>query len=176
MALYRVGLRSLLDMVLLVHIGRCGLVGSLRCRCGEDLGVPYETIRASFGRLEDYGLIVGTSNSHTRGRANRFVVSAKGWAVLVVPGDFSAFHAMEGVLDNGQSGRWHKRKAKTNPCTNCGWIGGNGGCDTCRGKSELCSQCGGCGMIPSDDPDGDVMNLRCPQCNPQIVSVKQAMK
>lgn len=31
---------------------------------------------------------------------------------------------------------------------------------------EKCETCGGCGMIPSDDPNGDVMNTRCPKCNP----------
>ena len=28
-----------------------------------------------------------------------------------------------------------------------------------------CSLCGGLTMIPSDDPDGDIMNTPCPKCN-----------
>ncbi|MEI6178382.1 MAG: hypothetical protein WCS43_15930 [Verrucomicrobiota bacterium] len=32
-------------------------------------------------------------------------------------------------------------------------------------RIEQCVQCEGCGMIPSNDPDGDIMNTRCPQCN-----------
>lgn len=29
-----------------------------------------------------------------------------------------------------------------------------------------CSACGGCGMLPGTEPDHDVMNTPCPQCNP----------
>lgn len=29
-----------------------------------------------------------------------------------------------------------------------------------------CSACGGCGMLPGTEPDDDVMNTPCPQCNP----------
>ena len=31
--------------------------------------------------------------------------------------------------------------------------------------SEFCDVCYGATMIPSDDPNGDVMNTRCPKCN-----------
>ena len=31
--------------------------------------------------------------------------------------------------------------------------------------SEFCGVCYGQRMIPSDDPDGDVMNTPCPACN-----------
>lgn len=33
--------------------------------------------------------------------------------------------------------------------------------------AKVCQTCGGCGMVPSDDPDGDVMNTPCPECNHQ---------
>ena len=33
--------------------------------------------------------------------------------------------------------------------------------------SEFCDVCYGSTMIPSDDPNGDVMNTRCPKCNPR---------
>jgi len=33
-----------------------------------------------------------------------------------------------------------------------------------EGESD-CSVCGGCFMLPSDDPAGDVMNTPCPKCN-----------
>lgn len=29
-----------------------------------------------------------------------------------------------------------------------------------------CSACGGCGMLPGTQPDDDVMNTPCAQCNP----------
>jgi hypothetical protein len=32
---------------------------------------------------------------------------------------------------------------------------------------SICDRCQGATMIPSDDPDGDVMNTPCPQCNPR---------
>jgi hypothetical protein len=30
---------------------------------------------------------------------------------------------------------------------------------------EECPNCGGCYMVPSDDPDGDIANTPCPDCN-----------
>jgi hypothetical protein len=40
--------------------------------------------------------------------------------------------------------------------------------DTQRGAvtgATPCSLCIGLTMIPSDDPDGDIMNTPCPKCN-----------
>ena len=34
--------------------------------------------------------------------------------------------------------------------------------------SEFCDVCYGATMIPSDHPNGDVMNTRCPKCNPPL--------
>jgi hypothetical protein len=38
-----------------------------------------------------------------------------------------------------------------------------------RVKGE-CDVCYGATMIPSNDPNGDVMNTRCPKCNPPLNS------
>ena len=91
LALYRLGLRCLADVAALVHLGRCGLIGSVRPAMADHLGMPYETLRSAVDRLEELKLVTGTSNNTGRGKANRYVVTTVGWDVLTAPADLEPF-------------------------------------------------------------------------------------
>ena len=95
MALYRMGLRCLVDMAALIHLGRCGLNGSVRPAMADALGVPYETLRSSLDRLEELKLVQESCHHSGRGRALLYIVSEDGWDALTRPADFSPFKAVQ---------------------------------------------------------------------------------
>lgn len=89
-------------MVVLVHLGRCGLLGSIRPAMVRHLGIPYETMRLNLDRLEELRLVTHSGYNTGQGRAHRYVVSVAGWALLCTPGDFSPFQPQEGLPLNSQ--------------------------------------------------------------------------
>jgi len=111
MRLYALGLRNLMDMAILVHIGRCGLVGARRTSIAEMLGVSYDTARSGVDRLQEHRLITVISRDHGPGLAYSMVVTLKGWKVLTQPADFSLFPHSQLALKN------YGRQKKTTPAT-----------------------------------------------------------
>lgn len=109
MRLYSFGLRNLMDMVILVHIGRCGLVGARRTSIAEMLGVSYHTARSGVDRLQEHRLITVISRDHGPGLAYSMVVTLKGWKLLTQPADFSLFPHSQLALKN------YDRQKKTTP-------------------------------------------------------------
>jgi hypothetical protein len=91
MKLYTLGVRNLMDMAILVHVGRCGLVGCGRQAMASALGVSYETARSGIDRLEDLGMVTAASRSNGIGRAFCYVVTLRGWNLLTEPADLSLF-------------------------------------------------------------------------------------
>lgn len=91
--LFRAGLRNLADMVVLIHLGRCGLVGSVRPAMVEALGIHYETLRAVIDRLEDLKWVISSSTDSGQGRACRYVVTTAGWEVLTTAADYSPYQS-----------------------------------------------------------------------------------
>lgn len=103
--LHRMGLRNLMDMAILVHIGRCGLLGSQRTSIAELLGVSYDTARCGVDRLDDLKLITCISRDHKQGGPMNFVVTGKGWKLLTHPADFSMFPHAQLALKNHETSK-----------------------------------------------------------------------
>jgi hypothetical protein len=91
MRLYALGLRNLMDMAMLIHIGRCGLIGSQRKAMAEVLGVCYNTTCSGVARLEDLKLITCISRDYKQGGPMNYVCTVRGWKLLTEPADFSIF-------------------------------------------------------------------------------------
>lgn len=89
--LYELGVRNLLDMATLIHIGRCGLVGVQRTAISQHMRVCYETARASVDRLCEMKLVTSASKGTSTGCPLNFVCTKAGWSVLTEPSDFTLF-------------------------------------------------------------------------------------
>ena len=89
--LYELGLRNLLDMAVLVFIGRCGLVGVQRTAISSRMKVCYQTARTSVDRLCELGLVTSASKSYSTGCPENYVCTRRGWDLLTEPSDFSLF-------------------------------------------------------------------------------------
>jgi hypothetical protein len=90
--LYALGLRNLMDMAILVHIGRCGILGARNSSIAEMLHAPYDTARSGTRRLKVLGLITTVSKDQSSGLPHNFVCTIRGWKMLTEPADFSMFH------------------------------------------------------------------------------------
>ena len=109
--LYELGLRNLMDMAIIVHIARCGLIGARRRSLANHLNVHYETIRTGTDRLWDLGLITNASRDHGPGLAHNFVVTVRGWKLLTEPSDFSMFPHSQLALQHHARKKDRKEKA-----------------------------------------------------------------
>lgn len=98
--LYALGLRNLMDMAILVHVGRCGLIGARRRSIAEHIKVGYDTARTGTDRLAELGLITCISKDQRPGKAHNFVCTVRGWKLLTMPADFSMFPHSQLALKN----------------------------------------------------------------------------
>ena len=98
---YALGIRNLMDMAALVHIGRCGLIGCTRMGIAKLLGVEYDTARNGVDRLAKRGLITCVSRHGTPGWTQDFTCTAAGWELLTQPADFSMFPHAQMALGKG---------------------------------------------------------------------------
>lgn len=108
--LYELGLRNLMDMAILVHIGRCGIIGSKRTAIAAVMGVNYDTARSGVDRLCELGLVTSVSRDQTSGLPFNFVCTVRGWNLLTYPADFSMFPHSQTALDYA-----HKKNHPTQP-------------------------------------------------------------
>lgn len=100
LSLYELGIRNLMDMAILVHIGRCGLVGATRKSISEILKVSYDTARSGVDRLQDIKLVTPASRDHGPGCAYNMVCTVRGWNLLTQPADFTLFPHSQIALQN----------------------------------------------------------------------------
>lgn len=98
--LYELGLRNLMDMAILIHIGRCGLIGAKRQSIADAMGVCYDTARSGVDRLIDNGLVTSISRDYRPGSPHNFVCTVRGWNLLTTPADFSMFPHSQLTLEN----------------------------------------------------------------------------
>jgi hypothetical protein len=89
LGLYHLGLRNLLDLCVLIHIGRTGIHGTTRKRILEalraserPLRIAYETIVSSTNRLQDLGLITTNGRLHKQGTDLNYILTKHGWEIL----------------------------------------------------------------------------------------------
>jgi hypothetical protein len=108
MRLYELGLRNLMDMAILVYIGRCGIIGAKRKAIAEEMKVHYHTAFSGVDRLIDLGLVTSISRDHRPGSPHNFVCTLRGWDLLTKPADFSMFPHSQLALEN------HARKKSRN--------------------------------------------------------------
>jgi len=98
--LYALGLRNLMDMAILVHIGRCGIIGAKRTSIAAHIGTTYETARTGTDRLCELGLVTSVSRENRAGLPHNFVCTVRGWNLLTQPSDFSMFPHSQLTLEN----------------------------------------------------------------------------
>lgn len=98
LGLYHLGLRNLLDLCVLIHIGRTGIIGTTRAQIRETMAtgtqpirVGYQTLRSSTDRLADLGLITNINRLHKRGSDLVFVVTKTGWEILTTSPDLHLY-------------------------------------------------------------------------------------
>jgi hypothetical protein len=134
--LYELGLRNLMDMAILVHIGRCGLVGTTRKSISEILKVSYDTARCGVDRLQDLKLVTPASRDHGPGSAYNMVCTVRGWNLLTQPADFSMFTHSQIALQKNvtrQKSRQEPQDLDEEPAARAAGIplehGGEGGND-----------------------------------------------
>lgn len=109
--LYELGLRNLMDMAILVHIGRCGLIGAKRQSVADTIKVSYDTARSGVDRLIEHGLVTTASRDHGPGLAHNMVCTVRGWNLLTQPADFTMFPHSQLALQSHAS-RKKSRKEK----------------------------------------------------------------
>ena len=103
MKLHALGLRNLTDMAALIHIGRCGIVGTQRQAIADVLRISYDTSRAACDRLFDLGLIAHACRHNGYGSPYNLICSKRGWDLLTAPADFSLFpHAQLALKTHGR--------------------------------------------------------------------------
>lgn len=91
LALLSAGVRNVLDMAVLAHVGRCGLHGATTPAIHEALAQPYHSVRYSVDRLVEMKLLASLGREHTQGRAEIWIVTGKAWRCLIKPAEFSMF-------------------------------------------------------------------------------------
>lgn len=110
--LYQLGLRNLMDMAILIHIGRCGIVGAKRASIAALMNVAYETVRGGVDRLCELKLITSVSRDYRAGLPHNFVCTVGGWKLLTEPADFTMFpHSQLALLNHASL----KKSSKNQP-------------------------------------------------------------
>jgi len=112
--LYELGLRNLMDMAILIHIGRCGLIGAKRQSVADTIKVSYDTARSGVDRLIEHGLVTTASRDHGPGLAHNMVCTVRGWNLLTQPADFTMFPHSQLALQNHAS----RKKSRQTPPKN----------------------------------------------------------
>ena len=113
--LYELGLRNLLDMAMLVHIGRCGIVGTKRQAIADYMRVSYDTARSGVDRLFELKLIACASRDNGPGSAHNLVCTVRGWKLLTQPADFTMFPYSQIVLQQQHHATRKKSRKETLP-------------------------------------------------------------
>jgi hypothetical protein len=113
--LYELGVRNLMDMAILIHIGRCGIIGARRRSIADHISVSYDTARTGTDRLWDLGLITSASRDHGPGLAHNLVCTVRGWNLLTQPADFTMFPHSQLALKNHAT---RKKSRKETPSEN----------------------------------------------------------
>ena len=101
MALDRVGVVSTKQAGVLIHIGRCGLVGTTIPEMSTALRINGSTLTHIVGVLVDLKLITSAVRYNKQGRARNYVVTVRGWNLLTEPADFSMFPHVQTALKTG---------------------------------------------------------------------------
>lgn len=109
--LYELGLRNLMDMAILIHIGRCGIVGAKRASIAALMNVGYETARSGVDRLCELGLITSVSRDYRAGLPHNFVCTLRGWKLLTEPADFTMFPHSQLALQNHAARKKSRKKS-----------------------------------------------------------------
>lgn len=90
------GVRTLTDMIVLVHLGRCGISGATVNGCADALRLNHNTVYTSLERLTDVKLVTRVSVIRKQGLPALYVVTVSGWNALTKPADYSLFSGADG--------------------------------------------------------------------------------
>ncbi|MFZ9938464.1 MAG: hypothetical protein ACO3JG_15610 [Luteolibacter sp.] len=96
--IHAAGVRTMTELVLFIHIGRCGLVGCRRRDLAQRFRIAYETVVCACERLAELKLITEASRDTGRGCAINYIVTRKGWELLTTPADFSLFPQQQAAI------------------------------------------------------------------------------
>lgn len=127
--LYELGLRNLMDMAILIHIGRCGIVGAKRASIAALMKVGYDTARSGVDRLCELGLITSVSRDYRAGLPHNFVCTIRGWKLLTEPADFSMFPHSQLALKNYAARKKSPSPENQTPASDAPGIDVEQGCD-----------------------------------------------
>lgn len=91
-SLASLGLRTLLQARVLLHIARCGIQGtSVPEISAAFLGESTESIRSVVDRLEELHLVKRYRRKNARGRAGCWVATPAAWDILTTPAEFHTY-------------------------------------------------------------------------------------
>lgn len=85
------GVNTTRQAAILIHLGRCGLLGSTIPAISDALGIKVGTAANGIDVLLEAKLVTATRRSTGQGRAKHYVCTVHGWSVLTDPSDFSMF-------------------------------------------------------------------------------------
>lgn len=100
---FRVGINSMQQAAILVHVGRCGLQGCRIDAAGDALRMSTSTVNSALGKLQDAGLVVRFGRTNRRGRAFYWTVSVRGWELLTSGADVDLFPCALEAMKGGDT-------------------------------------------------------------------------
>lgn len=91
-SLASLGLRTLLQARVLIHIARCGIQGTSVPEISDAFPKEStESLRSVVDRLEDLRLVKCYRRKNARGRAGCWVATPAAWDILTTPAEFRTY-------------------------------------------------------------------------------------
>jgi DNA-binding MarR family transcriptional regulator len=97
LVMYQAGMRTLSQVVILIHLGRCGLHGATVRSITEAMAhMPEGSVYTILEKLLEMGWITRYCRQNSQGRAGRYVITVKGWEIITKVPDLSMFPGADG--------------------------------------------------------------------------------
>ncbi len=135
MALDRAGIVTNRQSAILIHIGRCGLLGTTIPHITKSLKISGNSVTAIVAKLCELSLITGAWVGNSQGRPRNYVCTVRGWNLLTQPADFSMFPHSQIALEKHA----HKTNRETPP-ENETPAAAAAGIDMGKGSADDCAE------------------------------------
>lgn len=92
--MYRMGLRNLMDLIILIETGRAGVDGITSREITRIHGIHFETIATGCQRLRKLGLVAVGMQRQPKGKSIRHLtITKRGWKLLTAAEDLAMRNA-----------------------------------------------------------------------------------